>query len=308
MNRAQLLRLPLAAALLGDAPAPTPLRVASTANEEVTPVLYAQQAGLFRAAGLDVDLQVIGNGAAITAAVVGGSIDIGRASLFGVITAHARGVPLVLVAPNAVAESTHTSGGMIVLADSPIHTARDLNGKIGSAAALNDIMVVSVKTWVDKHGGDSKSMQFVELTGPAVSAALDAGRIDVAAVVNPLLTQLLSSPKYRTLGSATDAISPHFLAAAFIATADYVQKNPATVKAFAGAIGKASAYCNDHPQQTAQLLADFSKIDLATIGRMDRSRYDVTLDPRDIQPEIDAAAKYNVISHGFDAREIIANV
>lgn len=301
-----LAALPFAGVVIGQAGRPSRLRVASTPNEEVTPILYAQSAGLFRAAGLDVDLQVISSGTAITAAVVGGAIDIGRASLFGVITAHVRGVPLVLVAPNAVAESSRAEGGLLVLAGSPIRTARDMNGKIVSAAALNDILVVSVRSWVDQGGGDSKSLQFVELTGSAVGTALDAGRVDAAAVVNPLLTQMLATGKYRSIGRPTDAVSPRFLAAAFVSTTDFVQRARATVTAFASAIDKASAYCNDHPQQTAQILADFLKLDLATIQQMARSRYDVTLDPRDIQPEIDAAARYGVIPKRFDAREIIA--
>src|ERR1019366_456783 len=78
------------------------VHVASSPDDDATPILYAQNAGLFRAAGLDVELTAASNGAAVAAAVAGGSVDIGKSNIVALITAHARGVPLALVAPSGV--------------------------------------------------------------------------------------------------------------------------------------------------------------------------------------------------------------
>src|SRR6185437_8705237 len=75
------------------------VRCASNAADDVTPVLYAQRSGLFAKAGLNVELTRMNSGAAVSAAVLGGSIDIGKSSLLPIITAHSRGLPLVLLAP-----------------------------------------------------------------------------------------------------------------------------------------------------------------------------------------------------------------
>ena len=306
--------LPFAAAVPLTAPAPVRaqsslvhLRIGSTANDMITPVLYGQAAGIFRDAGLDIDLQVINSGAAVAAAVAGGAIDLGRSSLFSVINAHARRVPLVLVAPSSVSSGAIASAGIMVPSDSPIHTAADLNGKIMSAAALDDIFVVADRAWIDKNGGRSETVQFVELTGSQVGAALDSGRIDAGGLVNPNLAHFLATGKYRSLADPLLGIAPRVLIDAWCGNTDYVRKNPALVRTFATALGKASAYCNGHQQQTAALLAKFIGMDVETVLHMNRVRYALVLDPRDIQPLIDAAAKYKVIPKGFNAREMFAS-
>ena len=56
----------------------TPIRVASNPVNDVTPVIYAQNTGLFKNAGLDVTLQKATNGSAVAAALAGNAIDIGK--------------------------------------------------------------------------------------------------------------------------------------------------------------------------------------------------------------------------------------
>jgi ABC-type nitrate/sulfonate/bicarbonate transport system substrate-binding protein len=56
-----------------------PLRVGAAMDDQSKPVFYALDNGLFAKAGLDVQLVALsGGGAAIAAAVVGGSLDLGR--------------------------------------------------------------------------------------------------------------------------------------------------------------------------------------------------------------------------------------
>jgi hypothetical protein len=47
-------------------------------------------------------------------------------------------------------------------------------------------------------------------------------------------------------------------------------------------------------------------MDAAVIAGMVRPTYPAALDPRDIQPIIDAEAKYKAIDHGFPAAELIS--
>ena len=72
--------------------------LAAVPEESVTPALWALQSGMFRKAGLDVDVQAASSGTAIAAGVAGGSYAVGKSSLVAVITAHAKGFPFVFVA------------------------------------------------------------------------------------------------------------------------------------------------------------------------------------------------------------------
>jgi ABC-type nitrate/sulfonate/bicarbonate transport system substrate-binding protein len=291
---------------LAVAQTPIHVRAGAVTNDFATPLLYALDSGMFRDAGLDVELQVINNGTAVAAALAGNSIDLGIVSLFAVVNAHARGVPLTLIAGSTLYLTTSPAVGVLVLADGPLHSIADLTGKTVSSSALNDILAVSMRGSVDRSGGHSDTMQFVELTGTQVGSALDTGRIAAAGVANPTLASLLATGKYRNLGDPSVGIAPRFLATAWISSTDYVQKNPSTIRAFTAVLAKAAAYANTHQPQTAPILAKYSGIELATVAHMTRARFEPALDPRDIQPVIDAAAKYKVIPKGFDARDIIA--
>ena len=58
--------------------------------------------------------------------------------------------------------------------------------------------------------------------------------------------------------------------------------------------------------ETAPLLAAFTGIETSHVLAMKRVTCGEYLDPRDIQPAIDAAAKYKIIDKGFPAQELIS--
>ena len=308
---ARLAALPITAAALGP---PRPARAAGTRVrlgilnfDPSTPAVYAEAAGLFADAGIDVSIQVIPSGSAVAAAVIGGTIDIGLSSLFALLSAHAHAVPLTLVAGAATYDKSYPPvTGLIVKAGAPFQRPSDLDGKVISSAALKDEMTVNIRKWVDTTGGHSETIQFVELNGTGVGPALDSGRIDAAGVGQPVLANLMTTGKYRSLGDPSQGIATHYLTVAWIATPEYAQKNAATVKAFAAVLVKASAYSNAHPQDTAPMLAKYTGGDPATLAHMTRSHYVANLDPREIQPVIDASALYQIIPKSFPAREIIS--
>ena len=283
----------------------THVRLASSANDDVTPVLYAQAQGWFRQAGLDVELTAVSNGSAVATAVASSSIDIGRSSLLPLISAHARGLPFTLIGPSGVYFTGLDTGGIVVLKSSPINSARDLSGKTVSVPALNDVQGIATRTWIDKNGGDSSTVKFVEATGQESAVALDSNRIAAATLVNPLMSQILASGKYRMLANPLTGLGSRLLEAAWFATNDYATKNPTVIKKFGDILERASAFCNAHPEQTADLLAKFSGMDVETVRHMVRDKYDLKLLPTDIQPLIDAAAKYKAIAQSFPAAEYI---
>lgn len=287
-------------------PPPTVLRLASAPDDDVTPVLYAQQAGLFRAAGLDVEVRAASSGAAVAAAVVGGAADLGKSSMLSIIAAHARGVPVTIVAPSAYYVKPFLSSAIIVPKDSSVRSARDLDDKVVSVPALNDLLWVGTRAWIDRNGGDSSTVRFVETPMSLVATALDAGRVAAGTLADPALSQDLASGKYRVAGNVLDGIAPRLAYSAWFANLDYVKTNAAAVERFVRVLREASAYANRHHAETVGLLAKFSGLDPAVIARMSRTNYATSVDPRDIQPLIDAAARYKVIPAGFDARELLS--
>jgi NitT/TauT family transport system substrate-binding protein len=296
----------LTGTVAADGPALTVLHIASAPDDDVTPVLWAERAGLFRAAGLTVQITSTRSGSTVATSVVGGSIDIGKSSLLPIVLAHARGVPLTIVAPGILYQTTSVQSGLLVTKDSPIHSARDLDGKTVSVPGLNDLQWLSVQAWIDKNGGNSKRVQFIEQPATSVGIALDSGRIAAGALQNPAYSQDLATGRYRNLGRPVEGISSRLMVSAWFADADWVAKNTDVVRKFSEIMNRASAYAGAHHDETVDLLAGFSGMEPATIRSMVRAVYVPVLDPALIQPLIDTAAKYGSIPAAFDARELFS--
>jgi NitT/TauT family transport system substrate-binding protein len=287
------------------AQAPPTIRVASTADEDIAAVLYGLEAGLFKNAGIDVQLTKLNNGAAVAAAVIGGSIDIGKSSTMALVSAHVKGIPFVIIASAQNFRDDILNAGLLVAKDSPIKTGKDFNGKTLSCAALGDLFSLAMAAWIDQHGGDSKTVKFVELPNAASPEAVSTGRVDGATVANPRLADALASGKFRLLGQSFSAIAPRFMAAAFFSTADWLTKNRDAANRFRRVLEVASAYINTHHPETVDMIARYSGLDPKSLTNMQRSELSAGLDPKLLQPLIDRAAKYGAIPKAFDARELL---
>ena len=281
------------------------LRLASSPADDTMPVLYAQQTGAFRRAGLDVQLTRATSGSAVAAAVAGGSVDIGKSSIVSIVTARAKGVPFVWIAPASMYNPASPDGGLIVATNSPIKTARDLNGKIVAVPALGDLNAVATRAWIDQNGGDSKSIQFVEVPVTAQAAALDEGRIAAGGIINPFLGEAMTSGKARLLGPFYSAIANKFMLSGWFTTVDFAAKHRDAVASFQRIVDTASTYTNAHHLETAPLLASWTGITLDQAAHFPRMTNGARIAAQDIQPVIELLAKYAVIPKAFDAREMI---
>ena len=88
-------------------------------------------------------------------------------------------------------------------------------------------------------------------------------------------------------------------------TKDWASKNAATVKQFVKAMHDIAQWSNTHHDESAPILAKYSKIPVETIAHMRRGNFVERFDPALIQPVIDAAAHYGVIAAPFRASDII---
>ena len=282
----------------------TTVHVASAADDTVTPVLYALHNGLFVAAGLDVVLQKANSGSAVAAAVASGAMDFGRGTILPLINAYARGVKFVLVAASTLHINGDPDSGLLVLGDSALRSARDLNGQIVSVPGLYDLNWLATKVWLDANGGDGTA-RFIEIPNSAVLSALQDGRIAAGTLSEPFMSLALHSGKARYFANVVSAIAPNLVESAWYSNADFAAKNHDVVARFRQVVEAATTYTNGHHAETVDLLASFTGMDPATISVIHRAVSGTTLDLKLIQPMIDAAAKFKVIPQPFSASALL---
>jgi NitT/TauT family transport system substrate-binding protein len=287
------------------APVLQTVRIQTIATDDATPILYAQRAGLFAKAGLDVQIDKAGSGAAIAAAVLAGSFDIGLSNLVTLMSAHVRGVGFTLLAPAGTYYSKTPFSELVVAHDSTATSGKDLDGKTIATPALDSLSTLVISNWVDRHGGDSRTLKFVEIPISAAQAALELHRVDAALMNDTALATALASGNVRILAPAMDAVAPEFPYSGWFASSDWAAKHPDLVHAFARVVAESTAYTNAHHAETAPMLAAFTGQTLEVIEHANRPELGTVLRLSEIQPLIDLAAKYKLIAHPFPARELV---
>lgn len=283
----------------------TTVRVGASLDDGITPLLYALRTGMFRRRGLDVQLQGLSNGAVLATAVASGVVDVGKSSLMVLITAYARGIRFKLVAGAAMHTPSEESDLLSVLKESPITSLGQANGKTIAVNVLQSLEQFGTEALIDKAGGDSSTVKFIELPFAAMLVALEQGRADIAAIGNPQLTVAVNSGRIRTLGAAYNGIASTFLIAGWFSSAAYAAANPSVVRRFGEAISEATRYTNGHRDEMIPLVAEYSHIDPAVLRKMHPLVNATSLDPKDIQPPIDAAVRYKLIDRGFPASALL---
>jgi NitT/TauT family transport system substrate-binding protein len=309
MNRGRLLTLLGAAAAVPLAARPAfgqsliPIKVATTPTDIGAQPFYATDMGFFKAQGLDADTQIISNGAAITAAVLGGAIDIAQSNVVSLALAHQRGLDIVVIAPAGVYSTKEPTSAIVVKASSAYRTAKDLNGKVIACNGLQNISQIGPEAWLDKNGGDVTSYKWTDMPFPDMIGALDTGRVDAALIAEPTLSDALDHGN-RVLGNAYDGIAPSFLIGAWFTTGAWAKAHPDVVKRFQKAMLVTAAWANKNRALSAQSLTKATKI--VVEPNMRRTLYAEKLDATMMQPLIDATAKYGTLKTSFPAIDLVA--
>jgi len=282
------------------------LRVLGPANDDFKDVYYAVQSGLFKKNGLDVQPTIVASGSFAAAALSGGGADLAFTNILTVLQAATHGIPMVLVAPGALGNSKG-SNALLTLNESPIHTARDLNGKVIAAPSLRGFDVAATYAWMDENGADYKSLRVIELTQSAALQFLETGRADAVLLLEPQLSQILSTGKVRVVIAPLDALGPQMVSG-IAALSPYVDAHRDTIRRFAEAMHTSILYTNSHFAEMIPIVASFTGLTTDAVAKTNRATDFEYLDPRSFQPLIELCARFGLIEKSIPAQQIISSV
>jgi NitT/TauT family transport system substrate-binding protein len=283
----------------------TVVRLGLLSSDNSANAYDALELGYFKRAGLDVQITTLQGGPVAAQSVAAGALDIGTANVATIAAARLRGIPLKFIAPASVSNPATMTDVIVVAKDSPFKTAADLNGKTFGINAIKALPQVSVASWMDKHGGDSKSIRFTELAFSQMGGALAAHRIDAALEVEPFVTN--DRAVERALGPAIDGLGPHIMILGFFAGDTWLAEHADVATKFVEALRQASAWANAHRRESGAILSQYTKIEPGVVAAMARAEYGLALDPAVIAPIVDAAVRYGIIERPIPASDLIWN-
>ncbi len=266
----------------------------------------AQDFGIFKKHGLDVQFSPTSAGVNTISALVGGSLDVAFGDAVAVSSAHVHSIPLKFVAPGIVDTTKVPVLALLVKPNGPIHEAKDLNGKTIAVNAIRSMSTVMTSAWVDGNGGDAKTLKFVELPFPQVAAAVANGTVDAGLIPEPFLSSAVEGG-LRAMPFEKGAVHD-YLVSGWIATPAWLAANPDTAAKFIASIQEATEYANKQPvpANVAEVLTKYTKIPTPAITHMMYpDLFGTSMDARYVQRVVDATAKYGVIDKPFPALEIV---
>jgi NitT/TauT family transport system substrate-binding protein len=281
---------------------PPPVRLGTVPVESYALPYYAAEQGFFTRAGLDVVLSSFTSGGAVTSGVLGGALDVGCTNIGALSNAHARGLPVRIIAPGGLYTTVSPTTVLAVAKGSTLAHARDLNGKTIGVSTIKDLQQASVMRWVEQNGGDSKSLKFLELPIPEVPAALRAGRLDAGIVLEPTLS--FAKNEIRVLGKCYDGIAKTLMISSIFATTAWLEKNEVLARKLAGALRETATWANANLGRSGEILSRVAKLPPAEVSAMNRVIYADRLDVAQFQPVIDALAQYGFLPRAFPASEL----
>lgn len=221
-----------------------PIKLGFSAWPGWFPWQVAQEAGIFKQAGVNVELVWFEGYTDSINALTAGKLDANSQTLNDTLTAVAAGADERIVLVN-----DNSTGNDQIIADKSIQSPADLKGKrVGVEAGVVDHYLLALG--LRKAGLTMKDVEIVNLETGAAAASFAAGQLDAVAVFAPFTTQALKRSGSHTLFSSKDfpgAIPDHLavtgalvkdrpkdvqkLINAWFMTMDYIKANPDKARA-----------------------------------------------------------------------------
>jgi ABC-type nitrate/sulfonate/bicarbonate transport system substrate-binding protein len=259
-NRGRLLvPLVLALAIAGSELQSTahaePVRVVySSISGAMAPLWLAQDYGLFRGQGLDVQLLYIGGGSVATQALVAGDVQFARLGANAVVQASLRGGNMKMIA------NTINTLVFSLMSRPEIQSPKDLKGKKVGVTRLGGstdfALDLALKKWNLQRGSDVAVLQtggMPQLLGAITSGVVDAGVVSPPTNLTAAKMGLKELVDFGDLGIAYPN-SPLAVMQSFL------EKNRATALRFLRAYSEAIQRFRTNKEAAIKVLAKYTKV------------------------------------------------
>ncbi len=257
-------------ALAGCSSAVTP--TASPASKSLTTItvgvspstasaaIYLGKQKEFAAHGLDVKLTIIQSGAQAIPLLLNGGLQFALGDAAGTITAATNGIAITATGVATVSPTKASQDySSIVATDATITSVSDLSAKTVAVNQLKGIAQLTAAAAIDKKGGDSSKVRFVELAFPQMVDAVASGKVSAALVVEPFLSAGKAQGLHVVLAPQAYSV-PGLPSTIFVASSAYAKANKSVISDFNRAVSEAGTRANADPALARKIAGTYTTI------------------------------------------------
>jgi len=276
---------------------------------DCSPMFMAMEKGLFKAEGLELETVPMAGGAVIVQGVTSGDLQFGWTNVISLYQAHVEGFDFKFIAGGAInARGSNETHAIVVGVNSPIKAAKDLEGRTVAVNTLNNIVHLLAMAWVDKNGGSSRKVKFVEIPFPQMEPALVAGKVDAISVQEPFAAVVARRPETRVLANPWGDVLPRFLIASWFASEKWLQKNRNTAQAFVRALHRGVDAVRADKEGARAAMIKWAGLNPDFAGKIGLPLFEKTIAEKDLQVTIDLTYKYKMIAKPLKAKEVLSDL
>jgi len=272
-------------------------------------MFMAMEKGYFKAEGIELETVPMVGGAVIVQGVTSGDLQFGWTNVISLYQAHVEGFDFKLIAGGATnLRGSNETNALIVGKDAPIKTAKDLEGKTVAVNTLNNIVHLMALAWVDKNGGKSSKVKFVEIPFPQMEPTLIAGRVDAISVQEPFAAVAARRPETRVLANPWGDVLPRFLIASWFASDKWIQKNRAVAQGFVRAINRGVDAIHADKDGARAAMIKWAGLNPDFAGKIGLPQFDKAISEKDVQVTMDLTYKYKMIAKPLKAKDVLSDL
>jgi NitT/TauT family transport system substrate-binding protein len=262
------------------------------ATVSVVPYIAAEH-GFFKKNGLDVKVTASQN-LGTFAPSLGRQYDIAWGTPADVVAARAQGLGIEVIAGAYRDSSANQQAQIFSGADSGITDIAGLKGKRIATPTLAGTLYLSLLTSLERAGISPKDVKFVEVPFPNMLDQVKAGRVDAAAVVQPFVGAFRAAGQ-RALGDPFVGIDDPALAGMWIASSDWIKKNPDEAKAYQLALDQTVTWIGANETEARALIATLLKLPPAVAKSVPLPDWTSAVAPEDLDPWIEAVKQSGAV-------------
>ena len=202
-------------------------------------LFVADAQGLYKEKNISTELVQFNNGGDLMTAMASGDVDVGYVGIAPVLSSVSSGVPVKVISSAQVEGS-----GIIVTADSNIHSAQDLAGKTVATPGEASIQHVLLSAYLKTNGMSLDDINESAMKVPSINDALKTGNLPAAITFQPYVSLGETDDNIDELVDSSE-IMPGHPCCVVVASDDFIKNHEDTAKDIVAIHENATTFINE---------------------------------------------------------------